>query len=205
MAEGRLWVPFICLMPLVVYCIYHVESRYVFAYSWIIVLFLGALVRGACCTARSRTMAVDTILVVLLVATTTISMWRIPYHAVLLTDEPLEHREAGLWMRNNIPSIEETSIASRKPFVSYYSGAGFVDGLHESSSPLDPGLAPDEFIKTIKKRGANYLIVDKRYLINYRPQLASLLDPDEAKEISLTPLHVIETEGGDYDLIIYGL
>jgi hypothetical protein len=74
-------------------------------------------------------------------------------------------REAGLWLRANSP--EHVLIMSRDPEVPFY-------------AQRDWAATPNEeyrvFIDYLRRRGADYLVIDEREVTVIRPQLSFLLD-----------------------------
>jgi 4-amino-4-deoxy-L-arabinose transferase-like glycosyltransferase len=92
----------------------------------------------------------------------------------IVKEYDLEHKEAGIWLKNN--SEKSSVVMSRKPYVAFYSGnliASIPDGSYE------------EVVIYAKKRSADYLVIDERYIPTTRPQLKSLLNtysaPNELK------------------------
>ena len=76
-------------------------------------------------------------------------------------------REAGLWLKSNSPV--ESLVMSRDPEVPFYAERRWAATPHEDYP---------RFIAYIRKRGANYLVVDEREVTIIRPQLRLLLNED---------------------------
>lgn len=77
----------------------------------------------------------------------------------------LEHKEAGIWLRNNAEKF--SVIMSRKPYAAFYSG-NLIASIPEGSYK--------EVTIYAKKRKADYLVIDERYIPTRRPELKFLLD-----------------------------
>ena len=100
-----------------------------------------------------------------------------------------EHKEAGIWLKND---AEESSVVmSRKPYVAFYSGnliASIPEGSYEDVTIY------------AKKRKADYLVIDERYIPARRPELKFLLNP------SFVPEELEMVYQGEYEgkkIIIY--
>lgn len=76
-------------------------------------------------------------------------------------------REAGLWLKVN--AAPDSLVMSRDPEVPFYAERGWV---------ATPNEEYPRFIDYVRKRGADYLIVDEREVTVIRPQLQRLLDED---------------------------
>jgi hypothetical protein len=74
-------------------------------------------------------------------------------------------REAGLWLREN--AVADALVMSRDPEVPFYAERRWVASPNEEYAP---------FIAYVRKRGADYLVVDEREVTVIRPQLGFLLD-----------------------------
>jgi hypothetical protein len=95
---------------------------------------------------------------------------------------PLEHKQMGLWMKNNIKDIENKKIASRKPWVAFYSGAQHTGISFKEDYNSLPGH--------LMQRGVDYLIIDEELIPIKRPQLKLFLD-DQKKHDGLIKEYVI--------------
>lgn len=89
-----------------------------------------------------------------------------------------EFRIMGLWMKQNIPNMENEMVITRKPDTIFYSG-----GLFQ----IFPDVATfDDLFALMKANNTKYIIADDRYFASSRPQFADLLDPQKApKELKL--------------------
>ena len=70
------------------------------------------------------------------------------------TPVPTEYQELGLWMKRNIPHIEEERVASRHPSIIYYSGAKI----------LNPPYLPyvdkwEDLLSYLRHQHAKYFVV----------------------------------------------
>jgi hypothetical protein len=74
-------------------------------------------------------------------------------------------REAGFWLESN--SAADSLVMSRDPEVPFYAERSWVASPNEDYP---------RFIAYVRKRGANYLVVDEREVAVIRPQLSFLLD-----------------------------
>jgi hypothetical protein len=74
-------------------------------------------------------------------------------------------RQAGLWLRAN--AAADALVMSRDPEVPFYAERSWV---------ASPNEEYPRFIAYVRKRGANYLVVDEREVTVIRPQLSLLLD-----------------------------
>jgi 4-amino-4-deoxy-L-arabinose transferase-like glycosyltransferase len=77
------------------------------------------------------------------------------------------HREAGLWLKAH--TSPEAMIMSRDTEVPFYA---------ERRWAATPNEEYPRFIEYIRKRGAQYIVIDEREAKVIRPQLAFLLDAD---------------------------
>lgn len=93
-----------------------------------------------------------------------------------------EHKQMGVWMKNNIKDIEDKKIASRKPWVAFYSGGQNVD------IPFKEDYK--SILADLKNSGVDYLIIDERLIPMYRPQLKFLLDGENSQD-GLIKVHII--------------
>ena len=76
-------------------------------------------------------------------------------------------REAGLWLKRNSPI--DAMVMSRDTEVPFYAERRWAATPHEDYP---------RFIAYVRKRGADYLVVDQREVTVVRPQLRLLLDED---------------------------
>lgn len=88
-------------------------------------------------------------------------------HAKSSADLPLEHKAAGLWLKEHGEGGKV--IMSRKPWVSFYSGGKWNAIPHASV---------EEILASAKSLGVEFLVIDERMILEKRPQLAYLLADD---------------------------
>ena len=101
----------------------------------------------------------------------------------------LEHKEAGIWLKNN--AKKSSVVMSRKPYTAFYSG-NLIASIPEDSY--------EEVTIYAKKRKADYLVIDERYIPNRRAELKFLLNP------SLVPKELEMVYQGEYEgkrIVIY--
>ncbi len=84
-----------------------------------------------------------------------------------LTNMNPTRREAGLWLKSHTPS--EAVVMSRDPEVPFYAERAWVATPNEEYAV---------FIDYVRKRGADYVVVDEREVTVIRPQLSFLLEED---------------------------
>jgi hypothetical protein len=106
-------------------------------------------------------------------------------------DEPLEHKELGLWIKENFG--KGFVILSRKPWVSFYS-----ESLWHAYPYADYEKIMD-FAKNVK---ADFFVIDTRTIPSTRPQLEFLLD--EKKAPSYLKL-VKELHGAEQKILLYSV
>ncbi|MEW6238324.1 MAG: hypothetical protein AB1656_23310 [Candidatus Omnitrophota bacterium] len=96
---------------------------------------------------------------------------------------PLEHKQMGLWMKENLSITPATKISHRNPWISFY-----AEGCHKRTPYLS---TPDELIRKCRELDIEYLVVDERMTKAFMPQYAPLLNAGEKRE-GLELLHVLE-------------
>jgi hypothetical protein len=109
-------------------------------------------------------------------------------HAIMPEDLPLEHKRAGLWIRQTWGTGKV--IMSRKPWVSFYSG-----GLWHAIPYDDLG----QVLVEAKKKGVEFLVLDERTIPQTRPQLTHLLSDG----IHVRGLEQVYQENVSKKIVIY--
>ncbi len=133
-----------------------------------------------------------------------------------LMDDAPEHREAGRWLRAAWPGLAGDAaspsdssavsssapharmpaarpvVMSRKTWVAYYAG-GIIAELPEG------GL--DSVLSRARRKRADVLVVDERWAVPNRPELAPLLDP----ALAPPPLRVLKVIDTPRRLVLYDL
>lgn len=104
----------------------------------------------------------------------------------------LEHQELGLWMKENIPHIENVKVASGRPFVGYYSGAKFHDLPYVEKF--------EDLLTFLNHQKTKFFVVgedlDEPLLGAYR----FLLDEDKPLPLGVVRRYILK---GRYKLILY--
>lgn len=78
-------------------------------------------------------------------------------------DPPIEHKEAGLWLKEKYPN---SLVIERKPWVSFYSDSKFAYiPYSDFNSLLDYAC----------NKKADFIVIDQRYTEELRPELNTLL------------------------------
>jgi len=96
-----------------------------------------------------------------------------------------EHKEMGIWMKENIPDIDNKVVVSRKAFVPFYSGA-----IYKALPWVENRFELFHYLDNVK---ADYLIVDTRYFRFLRPRIEYLLDTSRHFE-PIEPIKTIENK-----------
>lgn len=93
-----------------------------------------------------------------------------------IEQEALEHKEAGIWLKENIG--EDLIIMSRKQWVSFYSNSKVV---------FVPYSNYEDMLDFACHENVDYIVIDERFVSKTRPRLRFLLDekntPKEIKSI----------------------
>ena len=105
---------------------------------------------------------------------------------------PMENKEMGLWMKENIPHIEDEYVASVQPSVSFYSGARiltlpYVDQLEDLLTYLD-------------HHQAKYFVVSEDIHPIYLEAYGFLLDATSPSPPGIAVKHVVR---GRNKMILY--
>jgi len=94
----------------------------------------------------------------------------IAYYSFFLSDQPVEYKNAGLWLKDNAPE-KHPVIMSRKPWIAFY-----ADGIYVA---LPYANYTDTMIYA-KHKNVDYVVIDERFIPERRPQLAYLLNESNA-------------------------
>ncbi|HLC55047.1 MAG TPA: glycosyltransferase family 39 protein [Candidatus Nanoarchaeia archaeon] len=103
-------------------------------------------------------------------------------------DPPLEHKQAGLWVRQN---YDHPRIMERKPWVSFYGKGEFVNFPYAIYSDL---------LQYACNNDVDLIVVDERYTKKLRPQVAFLLEQETSE------LHVVygtNVRHQENDIVLY--
>lgn len=96
----------------------------------------------------------------------------IPFH--YYSDQPTEHKEAGLWMKENVP--QNPVIMAKRPYIAFYAEGTYI--------PL-PYANYTRMMKYAKIHHVKYIVMDEKETSKVRPQLAFLLDETKAPKDDL--------------------
>lgn len=105
---------------------------------------------------------------------------------------PLEHKQMGLWMKENLNISPTTRISHRNPWVSFY-----AEGCHQRTAVFE---SVEKLVEWLRHPdiNASYLIVDERMTKPTMPNYTSLLNEDKT-HAGLRHLHSIK---GNYPKIV---
>ena len=105
---------------------------------------------------------------------------------------PFENKELGLWMKENIPHIEEEKVAARHRSVNYYAGAEIIKLPYVEKF--------GDFLTYMAHQRARYFAVsedlDQPILDSYR----FLLDETKALPLGINRVHTVK---GNHKIILY--
>ena len=96
----------------------------------------------------------------------------IPFHNY--SDQPTEHKEAGLWLKENVP--QNPVIMAKRPYIAFYAEGTYI--------PL-PYANYTAMIRYAKLHDVTYIVMDEKETAKVRPQFAFLLDETKAPEDDL--------------------
>ena len=162
--------------PTAVFLPFHIELRYFAPVFPVLLLWLargvlefGDWLQQTCASWQSKGRCTRaSVTSVLLIGSVLTAYFLILQPRVLrkgLANMNLSRREAGLWLRENSPA--DSLIMSRDPEVPFYADRRWVASPNEEFS---------RFVAYVRKRGADYLVVDEREATVVRPQLSFLMD-----------------------------
>jgi len=104
-------------------------------------------------------------------------------------DYPVEHKEAGLWMKEHAP--QDSVIMSRKPWVAFYA--------ERIGIPL-PYANYSQMLYYARCHNVSHVVIDERLISELRPELAFLLDETKAPE---NDLKLIYKNDSRHRILIY--
>ena len=84
-------------------------------------------------------------------------------------DYPVEYKQAGAWLKAN--GGEGSRIMSREDSTAYYADGTLV---------VLPYASVSDTVAYGRRQGAQYLVISRPIVQDYRPQLSSLMDPAQA-------------------------
>jgi len=167
------------VLPVSIFLAFHIELRYFAPLLPVLFLWLAQGIRALGDwlqqTWASWNPARDPDTRLSLVSSMVVSVLILAYFLMLqprvlsdgLANMNPSRREAGLWLMVN--AAPDSLVMSRDPEVPFYAERDWVATPNEEYA---------RFIDYVRKRGADYLIVDEREVTVIRPQLRHLLDED---------------------------
>lgn len=184
----------IFLLLIFVYFIFHAEERYLYSYSFLVICLIMSLFNS-----NSRTTDITAVLLLLVIPVfllfnikLTASHFNYDY---IKDNYPVEHRDAGLWLKENHILPASLRISSRKSFVIYYCDAWQV------KLPSVDTKIPD-IKRFFAENEVDYIIADKRFMFQLRNNLKFLMSPKEAEKYGFISVKIFN-EGKENELIIY--
>ena len=146
-------------------------------------------VREMPASGRRRVQVVTAALV--LVPLVALSFWN-----VFRVEYPTELRQAGEWLEDR--GEEDIRVMSRDTSVVYYADGVLVEL---------PYASLDDTLDYARDKGVDYIVITRGVVDGPRPQLAELMDVDEAEGLSGGDLEAVyhQNEGTDREIIIFRL
>ncbi|MBN2325866.1 MAG: phospholipid carrier-dependent glycosyltransferase [Candidatus Omnitrophica bacterium] len=115
---------------------------------------------------------------------------------------PLEHKQMGIWMKENLPISADVRITHRNPWVSFYAG-----GCHARTPDFDVNLSREErtekLVHWCREVGVRYIVIDERMTLPNMPGLGFLLEEDQPHH-GLRWIKTIEDESSP-KIVLYAL
>ena len=105
------------------------------------------------------------------------------YHALNGISLPLEHREMGIWMKENIPGIDHEKVVTEHPFVHFYSGASYAFIPYTASF--------EDFRTYLRHLPAKYFVISQDFDPIYLESFGFLLDESKALPVGVKRLHTV--------------
>lgn len=114
----------------------------------------------------------------------------IPFH--YYSDQPTEHKEAGLWMKENVP--KNPVIMAKRPYIAFYAEGTYIPIPYANYTAM---------MRYAKLHDVKYIVMDEKETAKVRPQFAFLLDETKAPE---DDLKLIYKDGNAHNkILIYEL
>jgi hypothetical protein len=161
---------------------FHVEERYVYAYFALAQVVAGCgvgaivgLVADRMIVAGKRN-TVYIVAALLILAVLGVHSKHAFKSAIAPGDLPVEHRQMGLYIRENLPDVGATgglALASRMPWVAFY-----ADKENFQYLPFVDSV--DELRVACWKFRIGWVVIDRRLVPRLNPALSPLLDPSNA-------------------------
>ena len=191
--KKELFIAVIIAYPLLIYPLFHLDSRYIAPILPLAIIWAANginelqtwldtnLNNNAKGRFRQGFLLKNIVLIVAILSL--IPMMITIYHS----NYPVEHKEAGLWLGENSPG--DSIILSRDPWVSFYSERIWL--------PL-PYANYSQLLYYAKYHKATHIIIDRR-IVELRPELAFLMDKNEANSNDLRLIY----ENGKHNILVY--
>lgn len=96
----------------------------------------------------------------------------IPFHNY--SDQPTEHKEAGLWMKENVP--QNPVIMAKRPYIAFYAEGTYIPIPYANYTAM---------MRYAKLHNVKCIVMDEKETPKLRPQLAFLLDETKAPKDDL--------------------
>ncbi len=199
--KKELFLIVLSLYPLLLYPLFWVEERYLLPITPIFIIWLAKgsleLSNWAKKTLSNLTIKINNKIIPILVVSLILIAFLIGNLIITSSldkkyeksDQAIEHKEAGLWLKEN---AQNPIVMSRKPWVSFYSEGKFV---------MIPYADYNETISYARYNNVVYLVIDERYMPALRPQLTFLLSEENTKDLEL----VYKNVNHKYKILIYKL
>ncbi|MBU4501892.1 MAG: glycosyltransferase family 39 protein [Nanoarchaeota archaeon] len=171
--KKEIYVSLMILYPLLVFPVMLVSPRYLLATLPFLLIWTAKgtyeLQRWFEETAPDLKIPWKSSIIVILVLLSLLPPF-IAYQSYFLTDQLIEHKNAGLWLKDNAPE-EQPRVMSRKGVV-----ASYADGI-----PIQlPYANYTDIMAYAKHKKAEYIVIDERYIPERRPMIAYLLNESNA-------------------------
>lgn len=181
--KKEVYMASIVVYPLLLYPLFHIESRYLMPVLPIAIIWSANGINELQDWLHQTTadLKIDWLkqrlifknLVLVIVLLSLISMTAlIPFY--FYQYQPTEHKEAGLWMKENVP--QNPVIMAKRPCIAFYAEGTFI--------PL-PYANYTEMMKYAKYHHVKYIVMDEKETAKVRPQFAFLLDETKAPKDDL--------------------
>ena len=199
--KKELFLIILSLYPLLLYPLFWVEERYLLPITPIFIIWLAKgsmeLSNWAKKTLNNLAIKINNKIIPILVVSLILIAFLIGNLIITSSldkkyeksDQAIEHKEAGLWLKEN---SENPIVMSRKPWVSFYSGGKFV---------LMPYADYKNIINYAKLKKAEYIVIDERYIPALRPQLTFLINEENTEDLEL----IYKNTNYKYKVLIYKL
>lgn len=170
------------LIPLLVYPLYTIYLRYIIPALPILIIWMS---KGICEIEKNLVKKLVVVGVIIILVLGNFLLVIDPVYGG--ENDPIEHKEAGLWLKEH---DDNPIVLSRKPFVSFYSNGIYIQL---------PYADYKDIIDYANYRNVDYIVIDERYVGKLRPQLKFLLN----KENIPNELDLVYENEGENKILIY--